>query len=146
LVFSTKDNESRGDGWKRAGFDVSYARNNIQKVPIDEFILLKLPQEGGCNKSYYTLSFSYTFKEDNDIVYFAHCFPYTYTDLKAFLTKICADPARKMYIVRKTLCYTLAQNECEYLSITSPYNLEVQKACFIELNFLKRMWTKGVGL
>jgi len=75
-------------------------------------------------KSYYTLTFTYNFKNDEDTVYFAHCYPYTYSDLKGYLTKLCEDENRKKYVVRRTLCYTLAQNECEYLSITSPSSLE----------------------
>jgi cytosolic carboxypeptidase protein 2/3 len=34
---------------------------------------------------YYTLSFSYTFAFANDCTYFAHCYPYTYTDLVLYL-------------------------------------------------------------
>lgn len=30
---------------------------------------------------YFTLSFTYTFPHDDDVVYFSHSLPYTYTDL-----------------------------------------------------------------
>ena len=66
------------------------------------------------------MTFSFTFNHDNDTVYFAHCFPYTYTNLGTFLNKMCSDPNRNKYILRRTLCHTLANNLCEYLHVTSP--------------------------
>ena len=33
------------------------------------------------SKTLYTLSFSYEFKYDNDVVFFAHFIPYTFSDL-----------------------------------------------------------------
>lgn len=35
-----------------------------------------------------TLSFSYTFEHDRDIVYFAHFVPYTYSHLTRFINSI----------------------------------------------------------
>jgi len=32
VVFSTFDNETRGDGWKRTAYDISYFKNNIIRV------------------------------------------------------------------------------------------------------------------
>lgn len=36
----------------------------------------------------YTLSFNLEFPHDNDSVYFAQCYPYTYTDLQDYLIKL----------------------------------------------------------
>lgn len=67
---------------------------------------------------YYTLTFTISFDFDDDTVYFAHCFPYTYTDLKYLLSDVCTDEMR--YKVRKTfLTKTLAGNELEGLIITN---------------------------
>jgi len=38
---------------------------------------------------YFTLTFTITFLHDDDEVYFAHCYPYTYSDCTEYLTKIC---------------------------------------------------------
>jgi len=34
------------------------------------------------DSSTFTLTFTLTFPHENDIVYLAHCFPYTYSDLQ----------------------------------------------------------------
>ena len=63
-------------GWHRVGTDISYFQNNFKREQIRQ------------NRNYYTLTFTHTFEHDSDTVYFAHCFPYTYTDLVDDLTKI----------------------------------------------------------
>ena len=50
-------------GWRRCGTDVCYYQNHIKR-------------KGG---HYYTASFTITFPHDNDTVYLAYCYPYTYT-------------------------------------------------------------------
>lgn len=49
--------------------------------------------------------------DDYDTVYFAHCYPYTYTDLCRYLTNLEEDPDRKTKIRRKPLCQTIAGNK-----------------------------------
>jgi len=44
---------------------------------------------------YYTLTFSASFKYDNDTIYFAHCYPYTYTDLVRYINALEQDPKKK---------------------------------------------------
>jgi hypothetical protein len=36
----------------------------------------------------YTLTFNIEFPHDNDQVYLAHCYPYTYTDLQDYLIRL----------------------------------------------------------
>ena len=36
----------------------------------------------------YTLTFNIEFPHDNDQVYLAHCYPYTYTDLQDYLIQL----------------------------------------------------------
>lgn len=50
--------------------------------------------------------------------------PYTYSDLRADIGMIEADEARGASMSRKTLCKTLAGEDCEILTITSRDNLE----------------------
>ena len=52
-------------------------------------------------------------------MYFAHCFPYTYSDLTDDLSRIERDRFSQNFFHRSTLCRTLAGNRCEYITITS---------------------------
>jgi len=62
---------------------------------------------------YSTLSFCHTF-EKREKVFFAHCFPYTYTDLQKDLASILerAEPENKSatFIRTRDICLTLAGN------------------------------------
>jgi hypothetical protein len=68
---------------------------------------------------YYTLSFSIQLDHDNDIVYLAHCYPYTYTDMIRYLNHLESDPKRKNRMRRRTLCQTIAGNNCEMIIVTT---------------------------
>ena len=94
-------------GWFKGCDNISYYANGIKKDPGMTW-----------SKLYYTLSFTYKFTHDDDIVYFAFCYPYTYTDLMHDIYEIESDPARRAICVRKTLCKTLAGNDCDVLTIT----------------------------
>ena len=56
------------------------------------------PLSSGYYGSFYSLTFEvklkrktlfYQYADDNDTVYFAHCYPYTYTDLCDMIRKVC---------------------------------------------------------
>ncbi|CAG9328181.1 unnamed protein product [Blepharisma stoltei] len=107
LVYSKKLCELTGIDWHRAGENISYYRNNITR------------NDSAKKECYFSLSFSYEFLYEDDTVFFAHCFPYTYTDLQNFLTK----SQENSDILRvDTLCQTLAGNNCYILTITSSAN------------------------
>ena len=65
------------------------------------------------------MTFTYEFEYTDDKVYFAYCYPYTYTELVEELNTIVADPIKSTYVQRKNLTDTLAGNKCEVLTITS---------------------------
>ena len=89
------------------GRDISYHQNSFKR-------------EGNrFARCYYTLTFTHTFTESHDQVYFAHCFPYTYSDLCDDLSRIERDRFSQHFVNRSTLCRTLAGNRCEYITITS---------------------------
>lgn len=68
------------------------------------------------NTNYYKLSFTYQFKYENDLVYFAYSIPYTHTDL---MNEILFLESQYGNILRvNTLCKTLADNICPILTIT----------------------------
>ena len=59
-------------------------------------------------KQFYTLTFSYTFTGP-DIIYFAHTYPYTYTDLQKYLTVLDGNTKLSSIYHRKLLCNSLGE-------------------------------------
>lgn len=103
-VYSKIEAEQCKRGWRREGLDICYYQNNIKK------------KAGG---NYYTLTFTIVTKHDNDTVYIAHCYPYTYTDLCKYLNRLMSDSKKRNKIRRKTLCQSIAGNSCDILTITN---------------------------
>lgn len=66
----------------------------------------------------YTLSFKCTFQYDHDVVYFSHCYPYTFSDLTTFLSKNCNPIQTKDRLKRTQLTRSIAGNPVEMLIIT----------------------------
>uniref|UniRef100_A0A4W3J8N0 Peptidase M14 domain-containing protein n=1 Tax=Callorhinchus milii TaxID=7868 RepID=A0A4W3J8N0_CALMI len=96
LVYSEKDAKERGIGWFRSGHHITYK-------PLNK-------------KSFYNLLPSTDNK--NDSYYLAHCYPYSYTDLKAHLDEITNDQNHLEYFRKEVLCETRAGNSCFLLTIT----------------------------
>lgn len=95
--------KSAGKDWARGGFDVKYEENAFQW------------SNQSCRKAF-SLSFSYEFLYENELISFAHAVPYTYTDLNSWLSQI---QTRNSDIARvNPLCQTLAGNICPVLTIT----------------------------
>ncbi|XP_011298890.1 cytosolic carboxypeptidase 2 [Fopius arisanus] len=112
LLYSTKDASLHAVGWRRCGDNITYYKNDSS----DE------------EKEKHTLTFNITFPHDQDTVYLAHCYPYTYTDLQEYLTRISSDPVKSRFTKLRLLCRTLAGNSVHYLTITAPnYNDEGRK-------------------
>jgi hypothetical protein len=69
-----------------------------------------------------------------DTVYFAHCYPYTYSDVCNLVNKTCTYPNKDK--VRKTvLCKSLAGNDVDMLIVTNfssaPEEIAVRKAIIL---------------
>ncbi|KAG1705848.1 hypothetical protein DVH05_002413 [Phytophthora capsici] len=114
-------------GWHHSGLNVCYFKNT------DTY----RHRRTGKVQNYYTLSFVYEFpvqfpsspnmrsslpqNELDDkplVVYFAHCYPYTYTRLQRFLLSMQKDPERRTTFKRRVMCKTIAGNNCDLLTIT----------------------------
>ena len=107
-VYSRKNSELNNIGWHHTNEDVKYYKNFLYKL------------NRGKKDYYYTLSFNYTFKYNNDEVFFANCIPFTYTDLNKdlnFFTKNEND--KYIFFNRKKLCNTIIGNEVEFFSINN---------------------------
>ena len=72
LLYSVKTANEEGVGWERQGEDICYYQ--VKET------YTKGRKEGE-EVHYYALTFTITISHENDIVYLAHCYPYTYTDL-----------------------------------------------------------------
>ena len=107
LVYSERMAASKDIGWYRAGSLIGYYNNGLKR------------SDKHMGRSYYTHTFTYNFEYENDTVYFAYCYPYTYSDMIEDLNKIMIDPLKAQFCARKTLCDSLAGNKCDYLVITS---------------------------
>lgn len=66
-----------------------------------------------------------------DTVYIAHCYPYTYTQLQNYLNEIESDPKKKNLVLRKTLCQTIAGNNCDYVIISDFNSKNEKKGVFL---------------
>jgi murein tripeptide amidase MpaA len=101
------------------------------------------PLSSGYYGSYYSLTFEVKLKrkrlrisllDDNDTVYLAHCYPYTYSDLCDMIKKVCTYQ-NKDKIRRTVLCKSLAGNDVEMLIVTnfasSPEAISHRKAIIL---------------
>lgn len=88
------------EGWRHNAENVTYQRSKLG---------------GG---SYYTLSFEYTFGE-NDTVYMAYCVPYTYSMNCTLLKAMERHPVRGKWCRRKRLCCTLGSLNCDVFCISN---------------------------
>uniref|UniRef100_A0A1I8PWI4 Peptidase M14 domain-containing protein n=1 Tax=Stomoxys calcitrans TaxID=35570 RepID=A0A1I8PWI4_STOCA len=110
LMYSTHNAKTKNEGWVRCGDNICYYRNDDDNQPSEE-------EE---DNSSYTLTFNVEFQNDNDTVYFAHSYPYTYSDLQDYLMEIQKNPTKSKFCKLRLLCRTLAGNNVYYLTVTTP--------------------------
>ncbi|XP_014804271.1 PREDICTED: cytosolic carboxypeptidase 2-like [Calidris pugnax] len=105
LLYSQRDAQSRGVGWRRVGTHVRYYRGAEEKEE---------------EPATFRLSWTVRFPHDSDTCFFAHSYPYTYSDLQRYLAGLAGDPACSRYCAVRALCRSLAGNTVYLLTITSP--------------------------
>uniref|UniRef100_A0A8C4VIR2 AGBL carboxypeptidase 3 n=1 Tax=Gopherus evgoodei TaxID=1825980 RepID=A0A8C4VIR2_9SAUR len=104
LLYSEVDAKIHRVGWQRTGDEIKYYKNN-------------LGQDG---HQYFSLTWTFQFPHDRDTCYFAHCYPYTYSNLQDYLAAISRDPVKSTFCKIRILCHSLARNIVYVLTITSP--------------------------
>ncbi|XP_067848292.1 uncharacterized protein [Heptranchias perlo] len=104
LMYSTKEANLCQVGWRRVGSQIKYYKNNY----------------GDEKRQYYSLTWTFQFPHDADTCYFAHCYPYTYSDLQDYLMDVANDPVRSSYCKIRVLCRSLAGNMVYVLTVTNP--------------------------
>uniref|UniRef100_A0A182SU08 Peptidase M14 domain-containing protein n=1 Tax=Anopheles maculatus TaxID=74869 RepID=A0A182SU08_9DIPT len=118
LMYSTMDAECNQVGWRRCGDNIAYFRNednsHYHHRPVDD------DEDEYIGTSSFTLSFNIEFKYDGDTVYFAHSYPYTYSDLQDYLMCIQRNPVKSKFCKLRLLCRSLAGNNVYYLTVTAP--------------------------
>ncbi|XP_077868214.1 uncharacterized protein LOC100369281, partial [Saccoglossus kowalevskii] len=110
LLYSEKVAQDKSVGWLRSGHHISYSRNyNLTRNPLLHSEMV-----------YYVLEWQMEFPAEHDTCYLAHCYPYTFTDLKEHIECLVSNPHKKKYIKKEVMCETKAGNSCFLLTITSP--------------------------
>lgn len=104
LLYSEADAKKHNVGWRRTGNEIKYYKNNVG--------------EGG--RRYFSLTWTFQFPHDRDTCYFAHCYPYTYSNLQEYLVDISKDPEKSKFCKIRILCRSLAGNIVYVLTITNP--------------------------
>ncbi|KAM8939176.1 cytosolic carboxypeptidase 2 [Pelodytes ibericus] len=103
LLYSEQEALVHRVGWRREGQDIKYYKSSAS-------------QDGN---TLYCLTWTFEFPHDDDTCYFAHCYPYTYSDLQRDLYVVANDPVRSQYCKLRALCRSLAGNTVYLLTITS---------------------------
>ncbi|KAJ0029557.1 hypothetical protein NQD34_004554 [Periophthalmus magnuspinnatus] len=108
VLYSVREALEGRPHWVRTGTEICYYRNHF------------CPVRGRMMATFYTLTFSITFKHSDDVCYLAYHYPYSYSALKAHLKVLqkSVDPA-KVFFRQQTLCGSLAENSCPLVTITA---------------------------
>ncbi|XP_005870906.1 PREDICTED: cytosolic carboxypeptidase 2 isoform X1 [Myotis brandtii] len=104
LMYSQLDANTYNIGWRREGNEIKYYKNNTDNG----------------QQSFYCLTWTIQFPHDQDTCFFAHFYPYTYTDLQCYLMSVAKNPVQSQFCKLRTLCRSLAGNTVYLLTITNP--------------------------
>lgn len=107
VLYSVREALEGRPHWLRSGSEICYYRNHF--CPVQ-----------GTKTTFYTLTFTITFKHNDDVCYLAYHYPYTYSGLKAHLKVLqnSVDPS-KVFFRQQVLCGSLAENICPLVTITA---------------------------
>eukprot|EP00099_Drosophila_melanogaster_P026699 NP_727728.1 Nna1 carboxypeptidase, isoform B [Drosophila melanogaster] len=117
VMYSTLGAKEKSEGWRRCGDNICYYRNDDESASSSA-------NEDDEDNSTYTLTFTIEFEHDDDTVFFAHSYPYTYSDLQDYLMEIQRHPVKSKFCKLRLLCRTLAGNNVYYLTVTAPSSNE----------------------
>ncbi|KAF2362086.1 Peptidase M14 carboxypeptidase A [Trinorchestia longiramus] len=115
LLYSEKEAQVHGVGWRRCATNIVYFRNQDRY----DAGCLDSDDDGDEENASYTLTFNLTFPHDHDTVYLAHCYPYTFSLLQQHLLSIQNDPLKASICRQRVMCRSLAGNPVYLLTITS---------------------------
>jgi len=107
-------NFSKGKSLYRDGMTPlvrSTSRPQWQRLPSRNTFYYKCPR----HKMNYVLSFVFEFDLEDDVYFFAYCYPYTYTDLQRYLHSI--DQMELPFYKREVLCRSMQHRRLDMLII-----------------------------
>jgi len=140
FVFSKKRHlEGDGTKWHRAGFNIEYFYNDKTIRTNSKTLDLAFDSKYVDNlkdkfKRINTLSFCYEFQYDNDMVFFTHFAPYSYSDVFRYFCKLECDEKLKEHMRIDYICRTLGKVPMYGLTITNNIKEEyISQAEEIEL-------------
>ena len=107
LIYSEHKAKYKDIGWYRGGDSIQYYRNGLFLIYNEKRF------------DYNCFTFNYTAEYDDDTVFFANSIPYTYSDLSNQLNLYDKDEKKYNFVLRRTLCSTLAGNNLDYLTIST---------------------------
>lgn len=112
LLFSVIDAMNGRPYWVRTGTDICYYRNHFSR---------SAQATGGVKgKTYYTTTFTVTFRYSKDVCYMAYHYPYTYSALQTHLVQWGqVVDCEHVFFRQQTLCETLSGNPVPVLTITA---------------------------
>ncbi|KAK3697423.1 hypothetical protein QZH41_019236, partial [Actinostola sp. cb2023] len=108
LFYSEMDAFKNKIGWIRKGVNVKYYKNDIRREDTSK------------DRYHYSLTWTNQFQYSKDTCYFAHCYPYTYSDLQEYLIAVRNDPIKTRLCKQRVLCRTLCGNFVYILTVTNP--------------------------
>eukprot|EP01022_Parablepharisma_sp_SALTPOND_P012542 TRINITY_DN1617_c0_g1_i1.p1 TRINITY_DN1617_c0_g1~~TRINITY_DN1617_c0_g1_i1.p1 ORF type:complete len:972 (+),score=111.72 TRINITY_DN1617_c0_g1_i1:10640-13555(+) len=122
--------------WHRGGDNISYKISKLSSENGTKSKSLCLQWISTIRKkTYYSLSFEYTFEYPDDFVYFAYSIPYTFTELVSLLSKLKEEQSAlksNIHYKEEILCKSLSGLDIPLLTITS-VNSTKQEHCEPEL-------------
>ncbi|XP_068215809.1 cytosolic carboxypeptidase 1-like isoform X2 [Palaemon carinicauda] len=129
VLFSVKEAMLGRPAWVRTGSNICYHKNHYSRIPkCSDNVRFKK----SANKSYYTATFTVTFPHAYDVCYLAYHYPYTYTQLQAYLSKLDnRSLPSDVFYCSQLLCHTLNGNPVPLLTITSKDTNKTKEVVFL---------------
>ncbi|XP_066949748.1 cytosolic carboxypeptidase 1-like isoform X2 [Macrobrachium rosenbergii] len=129
VMFSVREALLGRPAWVRTGSNICYHKNHYSRIPkCHDNVRFKK----SANKSYYTATFTVTFPHAYDVCYLAYHYPYTYTQLQAYLSKLDnRNLPSDIFYCSQLLCHTLNGNPVPLLTITSKDTNKTKEVVFL---------------
>ncbi|CAB3240917.1 unnamed protein product [Arctia plantaginis] len=108
VMYSVKEAVTGRPGWVRTGTDICYYRNSYHYA-----------NQKNHNKCYLTVTFNIEFPHNNDVVYIAYHFPFTYSMMMTRIWQWSLQLPPGTYLRAEPLCYSLNNNEVPLLTISA---------------------------
>ena len=118
LMYSTQLAEKRGKGWIRNGENIRYYRRAI-------------PTASG--RSQYCLTWTMKFPHNDDTVYLAHDYPYTYTDLQQYLDTLTNDTSKSRFIKTRNRWIGWRKSQYNYFFNKNGFDSSQKKEFYAEV-------------